>query len=405
MRPQRGAALSAANHAVNSDCDIIVPAHPLSAAGLATPYRLTGPHGNDPAASGCTQANAHNRGAFVQATILDPASGALSVYEPLVITQGTRPAIRPVVPHLPRGAVVTIDIGFNGGTLRQIGATPHALSQGDCVNGLPDSLFGQVSFCNGASFFQAAFGAEARGKLVVPAAGVSPVTKQACPTTRSFNLVDQDPSDNVTTVYLLTSGGRTAQFSQKNAAALPRATQISNGSDNALLDDFVDPALHCHPFEVPDLSRGGHLGTSQALDELSAASSQAPPAALVPPNDPMTLAKGTLSPAKTNLYRANIGQPAIAAWNTAFDSPQAYCANMITIQVSFLLDNQSVLSHAPTPAATAGNNLLTFMASRLISSFANLHCRHYDLSEPIGLFRNHAGVAVAVHFPASLHRR
>jgi hypothetical protein len=36
-----------------------------------------------PAASGCNMANAGNLGAFVQATILDPATGALSVYEPL----------------------------------------------------------------------------------------------------------------------------------------------------------------------------------------------------------------------------------------------------------------------------------------------------------------------------------
>ena len=100
----------------NVNCEIIVPAHPLTAAGLATPYRLTGPDGATPAASGCTMANAANLGAFVQATILDPATGKLSVYEPLVITKGTRPAATPVPPRLPKGAVVTIDFGFNGAT-------------------------------------------------------------------------------------------------------------------------------------------------------------------------------------------------------------------------------------------------------------------------------------------------
>ncbi|MGH3156545.1 MAG: hypothetical protein ACRDNF_08245, partial [Streptosporangiaceae bacterium] len=333
-------ALSSANRALNSNCDIIVPAHPLSAAGLATPYRLTGPHGDDPAATGCTEANAGNLGAFVQATILDPASGALSVYEPLVVTQGTRPAVPPVVPQLPRGAVVTIDIGFNGGNLRQIGATPQALAQGDCVNGLGGSLFTQVSFCNGGSFFRAAFRAEARGKLAIPSAGVSPVTKRACPTTRSFTLVDQDPSDNVTTLYLLTKSGQTAQFSERNATTLRGATQISNGSDNALLDDFVDPALGCRPFEAPDLSRGGALGSSQALNELSAAHGQAPPVALIPQNDPMTMVRGAFSPAKTNLYRVSMGQPAIAAWNSTADSPRAFCTNIMGIQVPFLRDSQ-----------------------------------------------------------------
>ena len=69
-----------------------MPARPLSARGLATPYQLTGPDGQTPGASGCTEANSENLGAFVQATILNPATGVLSVYEPLVITQGTKPA-------------------------------------------------------------------------------------------------------------------------------------------------------------------------------------------------------------------------------------------------------------------------------------------------------------------------
>jgi hypothetical protein len=302
LRSQGGTALTAASRAVNSNCDIIVPAHPLSAGGLATPYLLTGPRGDDPAGSGCTQAKA-----------------------------------------------------------------------------------------------------EGRGKLVVPSAGVSPVTKQACPTTRSFTLVDQDPSDNVTTLYLLTSAGRTAQFSQRNTGALPGATQISNGSDNALLDDFVDPALRCHPFEVPDLSQGGSPGTSQALNELSAARSQAPPAALIPQNDHMVMVHGAFSPAKTNLYRASMGQPAIAPSNTADDSPRAFCANIMSIQVSFLRDSQPVLGRAPTPDPATGNNLLTFMASRLIASYGNLDCRRYDLNDPIRVIRNNAGVAVAVIFGPQLH--
>src|SRR5207302_2364801 len=169
----------------NTNCEIIVPAHPLTATGLATPYQLTGPNGTSPAASGCTMANAANLGAFVQATILDPATGKLSVYEPLVITKGTRPAVAPVVPKLPKGAVVAIDFGFNGDTLTQVGGTPRALIQGHCVDGLRGSPFGQVSFCHGTHFFWAARRAERQRKLTVPSAGVSPKTVQACPTTRA----------------------------------------------------------------------------------------------------------------------------------------------------------------------------------------------------------------------------
>src|SRR5208283_1297678 len=91
--PAAPAAPAAAATAANVNCDIIVPANPLSARGLATPYQLTGPAGTTPAASGCTMTNAAALGAFVQATILNPRTGALSVYNPLVITAGTTPAV------------------------------------------------------------------------------------------------------------------------------------------------------------------------------------------------------------------------------------------------------------------------------------------------------------------------
>jgi len=382
----------------NADCEIIVPAHPLSAAGLATPYQLTGPDGQTPEASGCTEANAADLGAFVQATILDPATGALSVYEPLVITQGTKPAAAPVVPMLPIGAVVTIDFGFNGTNLTQVGATPRALLQGHCVNGLPGSIFGQVSFCNGTAFFRAARRAERLGELVVPGAGVSPLTGQACPTTRDFRIVDQDQSDNVTTKYLLTAAGQTAQLSQANTAALPGATAISNGSDNALLDGFVDPALGCKPFTAPDLSQGGALGTSQALDELSAARSQAAPVARIPENDPMTLVNNAFSAAKTNLYRSGMGQPAISAANDAADAPANYCQNMLNIQTPFLSDNQAILAAAASPVPSVGSNLLTFMANRLSMSYANLNCQDFGLKNPVTVTLNGDGVATAANF-------
>src|SRR5712692_7298263 len=350
--------------AANVSCDIIVPADPLSAAGLATAYQLTGAGGMSAAASGCTTANSANLGAFVQATILDPATGALSVYSPLVITQGTAPAAAPVVPALPANAVVTIDFGFNGTNLTQVGATPAALQQGNCAANLNGSLFGQVSFCNGAAFFQAVATAEAAGLLTVPALGVSPKTGQPCPTTRSFTMIDQDQSDNVTTTYLLTATGQTAQFNPANVAALPAATTIVNGSDNKLLAAFLDPTLGCAPFTAPDLSQAGAAGPSQALNEIQA-QAQAAPVALVPENDEMTLVNNAFSADKTNLYRSNVGQPAISAANDAASSPANYCQNMANIQTAFLNANQALLATGASPVPAVGTNLLTFLANRM----------------------------------------
>ncbi len=406
--PAAAAPAAAAATAANVNCDIIVPANPLSAQGLATPYQLTGPGGTTPAASGCTMTNAANLGAFVQATILNPRTGALSVYDPLVITAGTTPAVAPVVPRLPRQAIVTVDFGFNGTDLTQVGATPNALAQGNCVNGL-GSVFGQVSFCNGTNFFNAAFQLMREGRLFVPFEGRSAKivptagrlgTGNDCPNVRNFDMVDQDQSDNVTSIYLLNpTTGQTAQDTTANEASLTGSQKLVNGSDNALIDDFLDPTLGCTPFMAPDLANNRTPTTSQALDELLAARYQPRIAALVPENDEMTLdANGNLDPAKTNLYREEVGQAPISAQNNMNDSPVNYCQNIVNIQTPFLAANQALLATDTSPVPAVGENLLTFMANRLNMSFTNLGCQNFGLTNPVTVVLDGAGAAMSATF-------
>jgi hypothetical protein len=396
-----------AQAADNTDCDIIVPANPLSAQGLATPYQLTGPNGTSPANSGCNMANAAALGAFVQATVLNPRTGALSVYNPLVITQGTTPAVAPVVPKLPSNAIVTVDFGFNGANLIQVGATPNALAQGHCVNGL-GSPFGQQSFCNGTAFFRAAYTLMTFGRLRVPSQGTSAKivptggrlgTGRACPNVRNFDMIDQDQSDNVTSVYLLNPAtGQTAQDTAANEAGMTGTQALSNGSDNALVDKFMDPVLGCTPFMAPDLANNKTPTTSQALDELLAAAPRNAPRipALVPENDPMVLdTNGNLDPAKTNLYRAEVGQPAISRQNDRWDSPANYCQNMINIQGPFLAANQAVFAGGPSPVPDVGNNLFTFLANRLLQSFDNLGCKNFGLTNPVQVVTDGNGAATS----------
>jgi hypothetical protein len=390
----------------NVNCDIIVPANPLSAKGLSTPYQLTGTDGQSPAVSGCEMTNAVNLGAFVQATILNPRTGALSVYDPLVITQGTTPAIAPVVPRLPRNAVVTIDFGFNGTDLFQVGATPNALRQGNCINGQQGSIFGQVSFCNGVNFFNTANLLEREGLLRVPSEGTSAKivptagrlgTGDDCPVTRNFDMVDQDPSDNVTTEYLLdTATGQTAQDTASNAGNLTGSALLLNGSDNTLLDLFIDPVLGCTPFEAPDLANNDMPSSSQALDELLAARNQPRMAALVPENDEMVLdGNGQFDTAKTDLYRAEVDQAPVNFLNDQTSSPEMYCQDLVNIQTPFLAANQNVLATGQPPVAGVGDNLFTFLANRMLMSFTNLGCQNFDLTNPVTVTLNGAGEAVA----------
>ncbi len=121
----------------NPNCSLRVPANPLSAQGLATPYKLSA---TDPAQGPCNEANA-GQSAFVQAVIFDPATNTLSAYEPLVIDRGTQPAVAPVAPQIPQGSVVGLWFGFNGTFLHLTGGT----FAGRCVNGTGGSDFGQFA--------------------------------------------------------------------------------------------------------------------------------------------------------------------------------------------------------------------------------------------------------------------
>jgi hypothetical protein len=399
------------------NCDIIVPANPLSAQGLATPYQLTGTNGMTPTESGCQMSNAVAAGAFVQATILDPATGALSVYDPLVVTKGTRPAVRPSVPGIAANAVVTIDFGFNGKDLFQVGATPTTLAQAGCVNGVngvngqAGSIFGQVSFCNGINFFNAVQKDEQEGLLKVPSLGTSDKiipsggdlgTGQACPVTRNFEVADQSSANSVTTEYLLNRlTGQTAQDTTSNAGNIAGATQLFSRSNNTMLDQFLDPVLGCTPFQAPDLANNDQPTSSQALDEILAGAYQPKIAALVPQSAKMVLNGGELDAAKTDIYREELGQAPISSQADKTSDPQLYCQNLVDIQTPFLAANSKLLATGQSPVTAVADNLLTFMANELNMSFTTLACQHFRLSNPVTVIRDGAGVAVAATFNTS----
>ena len=128
----------AAAAAVNGDCTLIVPPDPLTAQGLATPWQLVATNPNN---GPCNQANTAQT-TFVQGAVFDPATGQISIYNPLVIDQGTKPAVAPMVPTLPQGAVVALWGGSNANNIT-LQDTNGSLQAGKCVNGSNGSIFGQ----------------------------------------------------------------------------------------------------------------------------------------------------------------------------------------------------------------------------------------------------------------------
>jgi hypothetical protein len=307
----------------------------------------------------------------VQAAILDPATGAIAIYNPLVIDQGRTPALAPVVPVLPAGAIVAIWFGFDGNDLTLRPAYGSQLADAKCVNGSPGSVFSQYAYCNAYAFYAAAKSAIRAGKLQVPPLGRA-LDGGVCPTTRDFFIVDQDQSDNLPSMYLATPNGATAQDTAANRALLPQATLIGNPSDNRLLDLFVDVAIGCKAWTAPDLADPGHSVPALALNELQASADQKTPVALVPLGNPMAQIDGVDSLLKVNLYRMGVDQHIITAEGDA--DTARYCRQILRIAPARMAQDQALLTAVVSPDPAAANSLFTFMAQRLVTSYQILTC-------------------------------
>ncbi|KAG0047671.1 hypothetical protein BGZ83_007315 [Gryganskiella cystojenkinii] len=366
-------------------CTLTVPAQPLTANGLATPYILM--------TGGCDQTNPAQQ-VFVEATVFDPATSTFSVYHPLVINQGTVPAIKPVLPILPKNAIVGIWFGANSNSITLKGDI------GTCVNGLSNQdVFGQVAFCNAQNFFAAVKAAKG---VVIPPLG-NDVLGKACPTTRSFGIIDQDQSDNVITTYLM-KGTTFAQTTAANRKTLGQVKEISNGSDNALVADFIDPAIGCKPFKAPSLMEAGVMLGSLALNELHA-TQQAAPVAEVPAADPMVLSNNQPSLAKLNAYRLGVDQTVLTSLNQA--TTLAYCTNLGMIGPAYIQRIQKLIQNGPSPMPDVANNLLTFMGQRYAASWTNLGCDK-TLNKPSAITTtavNGIATAIQINLPAPGKRR
>ena len=361
-----------AQAAASMNCTLAVPANALTAQGLATPWQL---------GDGCQEAQqGGTEGAFVEATILSP-NGQLQIYDPLVITAGTRPAVTPTAPTIAAGSQVIIDVGFNGNALALRG---FGAQQANCIDALGNSLINQTPTCNARAFYGLANQEIAAGTLKVPATGTSASDGQACQTTTSFATIDQDQSDNVVGSYLINATtGQTAQNTSANAANLQGFTALGNGSDDGLLAKFIDPALGCTPFTAPNATSTTGTSGSQALDVLSARQNQTGTTALLPVNDPQLLVGGKLSIQKTNVYRALVDEPLLSNFTNPQQNAATYCQNMVNIQTAKLKLDAAIEANFGTPVPALGANLATALANRLLQSFGNLNCGNFGLTNPI----------------------
>lgn len=176
----KGSALSLlfASHTIAQNCVLTLPANPLTAQGLMTPYTVTG----------CDQRQFACMGSFAEAVIYDPATASITAYHPLVVNQGDvagKDFLPPANVTVPAGATVAIYFGSNALTLTLAGA-----GAASCTNGFDGSIFGQVASCGGENFMQVTQAAISAGTLVPPALGTATNGNNVgpCLVTRDFRM-------------------------------------------------------------------------------------------------------------------------------------------------------------------------------------------------------------------------
>ena len=294
------------------------------------------------------------------------------MYHPLVADNAAQVGVPPVLPVLPPGAIVGLWFGANGDVLtlaNAVGTT--SMVQANCINGVAGSNFGQYASCNAKNFFAAANLLIVSKAITIPSPG-NTFRGDACPTTRSFPLVDQDPADNVLSTYLITTDLKVAQATLKNFADLTVITEVANGSDNRLLDRFMLPALQCEPMVAPDLIDPTVMRPSLALNEISATLTTGGVVALIPSGDPMVLNNGKPDLVKLNAYRTSVNQnplPALVA-----DDTKIFCQNFKAETGPFFAMHAMEFSIAPSPDKDISKNLLGFLADRYQNAWILLKC-------------------------------
>jgi hypothetical protein len=390
--------LSLPSLVVAQDCLLQVPNDPLKA-GLFMPWYVSTAPGSTLPCSQLIQGSE----VFVEATITDLVTCELFVYSPLVIDAGTTPAY-PILPGiLPASNQVVIHIGANGNSVTLIPSYDSntyyksskykdSMDHGQCVNGLKSystkSIFGQFAYCNAPNFFNAINTMIVANSITIPPLGKSNLGDE-CPSTRHYGVVDQDPSDNVITQYIVTNNNKIAQDYTANRNNLLRI--IKNGSDNRLLPNAIDNAVGCLPFEAPDLYDRLVKKPSAALNAIhSALTTQ--PQALTPSADPMCLVNGQLNLQKTNLFRAGVNQPQLTQLSTQDNIN--YCNNLINIGIPYFILHQNEFANAQSPDNTA-NNLLNFLCNRFANTWAQIGCPVLIGKQcPIGITKDANGVAI-----------
>jgi len=342
-------------------CVLLVPDLPLTPEGLMTPWILQGLN--------CNQANAANA-RFVHSVVVNTVTGAMFVYDPLVVSQGQIVVSPPTPLNFDvANSVVGIWLGSNSNFLTL--TNPTGIANGNCQTGPAGSPFGQFAWCNADKFWAAVNNLVQLGRIQLPALG-NAFDGLPCPTTRDFFIIDMDPDDGVQALYLVTAQNQVIQKTNANANNFNIQATLANDGDNRLITEFVNPAIGCRTLTLPNMADPGTMTQALPLNVLQAMMFQPQPQALTPNNDPMVMTNNLPDLMKLNAYRLGVNQPQ-AAFLGGDNDPATFCRNYANLAVTRFKSLATNLKAFPAPAPGFAS-LFAFMINRATTTYTNLNC-------------------------------
>ena len=311
-----------------------------------------------------------NLQAFVEADIINPRTGSIKVYNPLVITEGTQPPPAGAA-RVPRGDVVAIMFGFNGGNLLLTGTEKRCSRT--TASTASRVLLSQVAYCNSPAFYRAANRDIARGVLKIPPLATGD-DGQPCPLPATSPWWTRPRRQHGRRLPADRENGRPPRTGQGDAAALSEGPRRSTTAATTRWSQVMDPALGCARYRLHDKTAPARCRLRQVTPtNCCATAARTTPVALVPLNDPMTQVNGHNNRARPTRSRYELDQALIGQGG---ELAEDYCEDMMQIGIQRVQQDSGKSPTSRPSCRTRATTCSRFMAAPASASFENLGSAH-----------------------------
>lgn len=359
-------------------CSVIVPNNPLTEIGLSTPYILKSFKNSS------LNCNIGNNSIFIEAVILDLNNGNYEVYNPIIIDEYIvdYKVIKPIIPE---NSIIGIWFSSNNLKFRLTGSTDsyniiNSVIDGNCIDGIENSPFGNFAYCNAYYFFL-----KANSLVNKNIINIKPL-KNNCLTTRSYAFIPRYEISSISSYsYIILDNNTLIQNEIFNITNNYKKI-ININSNNRLLNDFINPSTNCIINNFKNCLAFNEIYSSYTINENNQA--------LIPYNHPNVLVNGKINLEKLNYYRIGFNQKTI---NTVDNYENVnFCNNIYNDALNYMYENYDYLNNFSSPDYKIATNLLNYICNRFIETWKILDCENLTNNKcPIIIEKDYQNITIS----------